>query len=149
MQQAEIARVIAILAHRGQVDKVGEDYFEHPQRVVSRLSRSFRDGDNENDLLAAVGWLHDVLEDSEFTAADLRRAGVRDDIIKSVETLTKVPNEPNEDYYRRVSNDYFARKVKIADMQDNLDPKRLAQLDDATIARLVKKYAKGLKALGA
>lgn len=149
MKQAEIARVVAVLAHRGQVDKVGEDYFEHPQRVVSRLSRGFREGDAENDLVTAVAWLHDVLEDTEFTSADLRRCGIRSDVIKSVETLTKVPNEPNEDYYRRVRNDYFARKVKIADMQDNLDPERLAQLDDATIARLVKKYAKGLEALGA
>lgn len=149
MQQSEIARVVATLAHRRQVDKIGEPYIEHPQRVVSRLSKAFREGDQENDIVAAVGWLHDVLEDSDLTNQDLLKCGIRSDVIKSVELLTKVPNEPNDEYYRRVSNDYFARKVKIADMQDNLDPKRLAQLDDGTIARLVKKYAKGLEALGA
>jgi (p)ppGpp synthase/HD superfamily hydrolase len=33
------AKAIATLAHRGQTDKIGVDYIEHPRRVAARLTK--------------------------------------------------------------------------------------------------------------
>lgn len=144
--QVEIAEAIARVAHYGQVDKTGADYIEHLQRVAGAV----RTGSQVWDApyYPAVGWLHDVLEDTFVTEEHLKAARINEIVVEAVVLLTKIPGEPNVDYYNRIKNNRFARAVKIADMKDNLDPKRLAKLDDETIARLVKKYAKGLEILG-
>lgn len=143
---ADIAEAIARVAHYGQVDKTGADYIDHPRRVALAV----RTDSNVWDApyYPAVGWLHDVLEDTFVTEEHLKAARVDEHVREAVVLLTKIPGEPNEDYYNRLRSNRFARAVKIADMKDNLDPKRLAKLDDSTIARLVKKYAKGLEILG-
>lgn len=56
-------RSIIAAAHRGQVDKAGQPYITHPARVAARVA-----GD-ENAVAAA--WLHDVVEDTGLTLADL------------------------------------------------------------------------------
>jgi hypothetical protein len=58
----QTAERFAVAAHEGQTDKAGRPYIEHPRRVARRL-------DTPEALAAA--FLHDVLEDTEHTAADL------------------------------------------------------------------------------
>jgi hypothetical protein len=148
MSQIEIAKAIATLAHRGQTDKAGEPYIEHPRRVAKSVADKFQSEESRfYEQYVAAAWLHDVLEDSEFTTSDLENAGIEQRIIKAVLRLTHEANESRDDYYERVKGDYISRGVKLADIHDNLDARRLAKLDDATIVRLVKKYAKGLEAL--
>lgn len=137
-EQLAIAKSIAVLAHRGQVDKAGDPYINHPERVAGRFTTPEYE---------ATAWLHDVLEDSDFTADDLRAAGVWPAIVTSVETLTRKKGVGAEAYYEAIAASYVARKVKLADIADNTDIRRLAKLDDATIVRLVRKYAKALEAL--
>jgi len=137
-EQVAIAKAIAALAHRGQVDKGGQPYIDHPARVASRMV------DNRSK---AVAWLHDVLEDSDFTADDLIAAGVDADIVNNVAKLTRVRGVSADDYYQEIAAGHYTRKVKLADIADNTDIRRLAALDDATIVRLVRKYAKALGAL--
>lgn len=134
------ARAIAWMAHAGQVDKAGNPYIEHPARVAARVE------DNIGD--AAVAWLHDVIEDTSVTAEALRDAGIPDDIVDDIELLTRKPGQQIEDYYDGIRQSFRARRVKLADIADNSDIDRLALLDDATIARLVKKYAKARRLLG-
>ena len=38
----DLCLAIATEAHRGQVDKAGADYIEHPKRVASRLAGACR-----------------------------------------------------------------------------------------------------------
>lgn len=142
MSQVEIAKAIAMLAHRGQVDKGGAPYIDHP----SRVAYSLRGGD---EMHIAAGWLHDVLEDSDITASDLTDCGVHPLVLGIVEALTRQPEVTASDYYKNIMQTWGARVVKLADVADNLDPKRLSLLDDATIARLTRKYAKARQLLGA
>lgn len=141
--QIAVARAIATIAHRGQVDKIGAPYIGHPARVVERLEHA-----GENPISIAAGWLHDVLEDTDLTRDDLLAAGVDLSVVETVEAVTRRTGETPEEYYRRIFRRQLARPVKAADISDNLDPRRLALLDDATIARLTRKYAKARVLLG-
>jgi len=129
---ATTAQRIATQAHAGQTDKAGRPYIGHPGRLAARLT-----GDEEAE---AAAWLHDVLEDAQTTASDLAAQGVPAAVVAAVETLTKRTGESRDDYYARVAANPLALKVKRADIADNTDPERLAQLDPAVRARLTAKY---------
>lgn len=138
LEQVELARRIATAAHAGRTDKAGRPYIAHPQRVAARL----------DDLQArAVAWLHDVIEDTEVTAEDLRTQGVDDEIVAAVLLLTRTGDD--DTYYARIAADPMAREVKLADIADNTDPVRTALLDPATRDRLAAKYTNARRALGA
>lgn len=111
-------------AHAGQFDKGGEEYWRHPVSVMKRL------GPNApvNYRLAAL--LHDVLEDTEYTAIDLLDLGYPPEVVNAVALLTKPKGIPYLDAIRRLidSGNNIAVAVKIADNQDNLDPARVAKL---------------------
>lgn len=67
-----------------------------------------------------VGLLHDVLEDTDLNADDLLASGVPSHVVEAVVVLTKEPDEPYDRYIERVRDDELARRVKLADLQDNL-----------------------------
>lgn len=137
LEQVELARQIATRAHAGQTDKAGRPYIDHPRRVAARLA----------DLQAqAAAWLHDVIEDTEVTAEDLRNEGVDDEVIAAVELLTRTGDDA---YYARIAEHPLAREVKLADIADNTDPARTALLDPETRQRLATKYEHARRALGA
>lgn len=139
----EIAETIARRAHTGQQDKVGVDYIEHPARVAERVRQY-----SEVAEAVAAAWLHDVLEDTPVTAEDLREAGVPDDVIIAVELLTKHQGQSLEDYCAGVRENPIALAVKQADVDDNTDPARTAQLPEETRERLAAKYARTRQLLG-
>jgi len=139
------AHEIAVRAHRDQTDKAGRPYITHPARIVAKLARQ---GLAEEYL--AVAWLHDVIEDSPFTVADLLAHGFPLSVIVAVEAITLLPDERPEPYYHRVARNSLALSVKYADIDDNSDPGRLALLartDPDTAERLAAKYAKARAAL--
>lgn len=159
----EIAEDIALRAHIGQVDKAGEPYITHPARVVHFVNKVIDDSrdvlvrlygedvlddDNFRAELYAIAWLHDVIEDSDWKADDLRIRTVPENVIDAVEKLSKVPNEPNIDYYERLKGNDQARIVKLADLSDNSDPNRIALIEDReTRERLQEKYKKAFDVL--
>lgn len=143
-QLVALALAIARGAHAGQVDKSGHAYIEHPVRVAKRVRR--RNPDSSAGVVAAA-LLHDVLEDTELTRADLIAQGIPADVVDDVEAVTKRSGEPAEEYFARVRARAGARAVKYADIEDNTDPERLAQLDEATRERLTAKYARSLQLL--
>ncbi|MDQ8181703.1 hypothetical protein [Pelagicoccus sp. SDUM812005] len=129
---AVAAQRIATQAHQGQFRRGGTvPYIEHPKAVVSRVGNGVEE--------QVVAWLHDVLEDCEVTAEQLREAGIPEHCIEAVELLSKPENCDYEDYLERVAQNPLATKVKIADMISNL-------ADNPTNKQL-KKYAKGLSRL--
>lgn len=139
----EVAKAIATIAHRGQVDKAGNPYIDHPRRVADLVSQQGAD-------VIAAAWLHDVIEDTDVTCKDLEAAGMGRKVIWFVELLTRTDDQKAEDYYEALRvGPQGAWHVKLADIADNTNPARLALLDDATIVRLTRKYAKARKLLGA
>jgi (p)ppGpp synthase/HD superfamily hydrolase len=129
MATLDDAILIAAQAHRGQKDKAGAPYILHPLRLMLRVQ-------SDDERMAAV--LHDVVEDSSYTLADLQQAGFPASVIKAVECLTRKHEESYEDFIERVRLNPLARRVKLADLQDNLDIRRLPDLQDKDIERLRK-----------
>jgi (p)ppGpp synthase/HD superfamily hydrolase len=130
---------LARRAHEGQLDKSGRPYIAHPLRVMGKVS-------GEHERMAAV--LHDVVEDTSVTLADLTAAGCPEEVLAAVAAISKQPGEDQAAYLARVSANPIARVVKRADIADNLSPDRLSRLDPATQARLRTKYESALQQLG-
>lgn len=93
-KMVKTAERIARRAHAGQVDKAGVPYAHHPAWVAARV---------EGDDAKAAAWLHDVLEDTNLTADDLRRAGIPEEVVHTVEVLTHAEGESYQDYLERVA----------------------------------------------
>ena len=141
------ARALATSAHAGQVDKAGAPYITHPERVAARVAGGTPTGTHDDAEAVAVAWLHDVVEDTAVTAADLAAAGFPGTVVAAVLALTRAPGEDPDGYYARVAADPLALRVKRADIADNTDPARVAALDPATRERLAAKYAHALAVL--
>ncbi len=110
---------IATEAHRGQADKAGQPYIGHVVRVMDRV-------DTDVEKMAAA--LHDVIEDTDATPESLLRQGVPEHVVDAVLALTKRDGETYDDFVLRVGAHPIARQVKIADLADNSDPRRIAAL---------------------
>ena len=115
MSTVQLAHNLAIVAHQGQTRTGnGEPYINHPARVVKILSSRNLD---KNYLMA--GWLHDVVEDSEYTFNDLVSHGFPYEVIRAVDSVTRRHGEIYLDMIRRASQDPIGRLVKLADNLDN------------------------------
>ncbi len=145
-EAVEIARI----AHKGQVDKAGQPYFQHVQAVSEIVSKMILSWAEESDdfLVNAkiVSYLHDVLEDTSLTIEDLWDYKVPTDCILAVEILTK---KSGQDYWNYVSGlklNKLAAIVKIADMTHNSDLSRLGEVSADDLARR-EKYLKAIEFL--
>ena len=141
--QVALARGIAFVAHRGQHDRSGLPYIDHPGRIAERFDPV------TEPVEAAAAWLHDVLEDSDLTAQELFEAGVVPAVIDVVQLLTRTRDVAADEYYARIRRNPVARRVKLADIDDNTARWRLRRLDYDTQLRLVEKYRNARLALGA
>ncbi len=127
-----IAQALQIMAevHAGQYDKGGEHYVLHPVAVMGLLDLH---GVNAcyHDQLRCIALMHDVLEDCE--PDDWRRIGNRiygefpSAVYTAVDALTHQRFEDYEDYIERISFNWMARRVKIADLRHNLDCTRMPE----------------------
>lgn len=131
------ARKIAEKAHARQTDKAGAPYIGHLKRV-----HGFLYDNNAKLSILTLAWLHDLLEDTEWTEQDLKNEGFPEKLIVAVLALTKVKGEAYEDYLERVAQNPDATLVKLADLEDNMDVTRLPnELTDKDLAR-IRKYHK-------
>ena len=134
----ERAIEIAVEAHKGQIDKGGSPYILHPLRVMGNV-------DGESEKIVAV--LHDVVEDSNWTFEALLAERFSIEVIEALKSVTK--NSDNEDYdsfIQRAMQNRIGRKVKIADIRDNLDVTRISDITDTDVKR-INKYKRALKFL--
>ncbi|MHB1132156.1 MAG: GTP pyrophosphokinase [Chloroflexota bacterium] len=99
----------------------------------------------ETETASIVAVLHDVVEDSaeevcQYSLDDLREMGDSAEIVDAVDALTrrgKDPNkEPYEDFAERAARNALARAVTIADLEDNMNVRRLAQVSEHEAERL-------------
>lgn len=123
---------IATEAHKNQVDKYNAPYIMHVMRVMMR-------GRNENEKICGI--LHDVVEDTDFTFEDLHKEGFSEEIIAALRCLTKGEQEPYDSYISRVKTNKLAIAVKLNDLEDNMDIRRLQQLEVKDVDRF-NKYLK-------
>lgn len=138
MSTLQRAIEIATEAHKGKFDKAGRDYIGHPLRVMEM-------GKTEEEKI--VGVLHDVIEDTDWTFEKLAEEGFSDKVITALKCVTKTSESENYDnFIDRVKKNPLAVAVKINDLTDNMDIRRLPYLSDKDVKRL-KKYLKAYKRL--
>lgn len=139
MATIERAVEIAAQAHQGQRDKSGAPYLLHPLRLMMRM-------ESEAAMMAAV--LHDVVEDSAWTIDGLRAEGFSDEVLDAVDCLTHREGESYESFVKRVKTSAIARRVKLADLEDNMNLKRLSEVTMKDLARLEKYHRAWLSLTG-
>ena len=126
----EKAILIAAQAHLDQKDKVGRPYILHPLRMMLRFK-------SEKEMIVAV--LHDVVEDSpDWDFERLRGEGFSEEIVEAVDHLTRREEETYDEFVERSSRHPLARRVKLADLEDNMDLTRLKKLSGQNQARLAR-----------
>jgi len=131
----EHAIQFAVAAHAGQVDKAGHPVILHPLRVMVGVAVH-----GDETMAAAV--LHDVIEDTPWTADELLREGFSAPVVEAVQLLSRpsqgAPDRPTyKQFIRRIkdSGNTMAFAIKVQDIFDNLG--RLHELppEEQTIAR--------------
>lgn len=135
-----IAYRIAVNAHRGVNRKNGEPYINHPLRVAQLVSQYPAE-------TIAVALIHDTVEDTELTVADLRLL-FPESLCRSITALTHADDEEYVDSIERVCRgSHMAMIVKLADTLDNSSYSQLECFDEAKRARKIAKYSKARKAI--
>jgi (p)ppGpp synthase/HD superfamily hydrolase len=132
MALIEKSLAIALRAHTGVTDKAGRAYILHPLRIMAKMT-------TDNEMSAAL--LHDVIEDSDITAADLLSEGIPSEVVDAVLCLSKREAESYQDFVVRAKQNPIARKVKIADIEDNINVLRITNLTEKDLARIAKYHA--------
>lgn len=114
MSAVDIALKIAVEAHKGQVDRDDEAYILHPLTVGLM---------GKTDEERCAGFLHDVLEDTDYTVEMLEEAGIPDGVINALKLLTHDKDTLYYDYIQHIidSHNPIALRVKYNDLQHNYE----------------------------
>ena len=132
------ATLFATQAHEGQLDKAGLPYIAHPLRVSQAMAP---------DLEAQiVGVLHDVMEDCGVRWETLYlRYGAT--VANAVRDLSRYKTESYRGFIGRVMLNPLARRVKIADIRDNLSRPVLPGDEEWKRSMASKRYLPALRVL--
>ena len=133
----ERALVLASIYHAGAIDKGGNHYILHPMAVALSL-------DTDEERITAI--LHDIVEDTVITFKNLAELGFSDKVVKAIESVTRRENESYMDFIRRCKCNEIGRKVKLKDIENNLDISRIPNPTEKDLDRL-NKYKKAKKIL--
>lgn len=133
-------------AHANQYDKLGVPYVEHPKAVADILKISpayFLLSDDDKKEAVIVALLHDVIEDTQYSAKDLLDKGFSSTVVDNVVLLSYDAKAGDRlSYYEKLKVSDIARAVKVADIIHNNLPNRVKHLDTDTRERLQIKYGK-------
>lgn len=112
MHTIDLALQIATKAHAGQLDRDGYPTILHPLTVGLM---------GHTDEERITGFLHDVVEDSDYSFADLLEAGIPQGIVNALQLLTHEHDTPYMDYVQNIirSGNPIALQVKYNDLQHN------------------------------
>ena len=136
----EDALALAAKAHKGQRDKAGEPYILHPIRLMLSVP---------DEPARIVALLHDVVEDTETSMEELRAAGYPEDLLAALDCVTRRDTETYEEFIDRIAPNELARRVKLADLADNMDPSRFPVITEKDRIRLERYKAAWAKLGGA
>lgn len=138
---SQLINAIQLMDHltKGVIDKGGQPFVGHPLRVMARCVR--HGWEEPSALIAAL--LHDEYEDGRILLRDVQyRFGSL--VSEAVDALARRKDEPYWDYLKRCAMNPIARRVKIADIEDNQDPRRAGFTPS-----LIKRYENALESLWA
>ena len=124
-------------AHKDQVDKSGLPYVFHPFHLAEQMT---------DELTTVTALLHDVVEDSDYTLADLGEMGFPATVLDALAMLTHDDGSAYLEYVARLKTNLIARAVKLADLRHNSDLTRLDHVDEKALVR-VEKYRKAIDLL--
>ena len=124
-------------AHKEQRDKSGMPYVFHPFHLAEQMP---------DEATTVTALLHDVMEDTPCTPADLREMGFSEEVIRALLLMTHDKAVPYLDYVAKLKENPIARTVKLADLRHNSDLTRLDRVDEKALAR-VEKYRKAIALL--
>lgn len=129
----------AYKAHEGQTDGSDIPYIFHPYHLAEQM---------DDEISCTVALLHDVVEDTDVTMDDLRTE-FPDVVIQAVELLTYDREGDYFDYIRKLRQNYYARRVKMADLIHNSDESRISGIDipEEKLEYWRKKYTKAKEIL--
>ena len=129
MATLERAIELAVTAHRGQKDRSGRPYILHPLWLMQQF-------EDTGAMIVAV--LHDTVEDSSLTLQDLESEGFSEEIVEAIDALTRRKEETYEQFILRLKPQPLALRIKLADIEHNLDVRRLSQLNKDDLKRVDK-----------
>lgn len=131
------AMEICYRAHAGQLDKGGMPYVFHPLHVAEQM---------EDEYSTCVALLHDTVEDGGIELSELYEADFPEEIVRTVDILTRREDEPYMEYIQRLKENNLAVKVKLADLNHNSDMSRLNIITKWDMERK-EKYEKAIAIL--
>ena len=128
------AMTIAYHAHHGQTDKAGLPYIHHPIHLAEQM---------DDEISCCVALLHDTVEDTEITFADLEKE-FPPEVLDALRLLTHSDDTDYFDYVRAIKQNSVAVKVKLADLAHNSDQTRCvgSDISPERLEKLREKYAK-------
>lgn len=116
-------------AHKEQVDQSGLPYVFHPFHLAEQMT-------DEDTTIVAL--LHDVVEDTDYTFADLEAMGFSEPVVNAIRAMTRLEGVPYMEYVAKIKDDPIARQVKLADLRHNSDLSRLDAVDQKALDRAEK-----------
>lgn len=131
---------LAYEAHQGQTDKSGQPYIFHPYHLAEQMT---------DEISACVALLHDVVEDTDVTFAELEQIFPKA-VTDALRLLTHEIGTDYFEYIRAIKKDPVAKKVKLADLAHNSDETRFAgcgSVTEAQLARWREKYSRAKEIL--
>lgn len=114
------AMILADEAHKYQKDKAGIPYIFHPIHLAEQM---------HDEISTCVALLHDVVEDTDMTIAQLEQMFPAE-VIEAVKLLTRSKEQTYMDYIKCVKQNSIATEVKLADLTHNMDETRIPQSED-------------------
>lgn len=122
----------AVECHDGQLDRAGAPFLGHPLRVAAYVT----DYTSDERVIAAAA-LHDSVEDCDDVELELITLKFGERVAQYVDVLTKREGEKYADYIERIATapeklyTYAPVYIKLADLRDNMDPRRITLGDAA------------------
>lgn len=141
-EQVDLALRLAEKLFSNRYDKGGMPYTGHLHRVANRVDEEMTrimieggSGTEPDPRYYIVGLLHDIMEDTNVKKSNLIEWGFDTDIVDAVDCITKRKGESYFDYIVRVKKNDLAHAVKIFDLEDNMDVRRLKKFGDEEMKR--------------
>ena len=125
-EQFQIALELAVEKHKNQTDKAGNPYILHPLHVMENVN-------SKEGKIVAI--LHDIIEDTDITEDYLFKIGLSKRIVDAVVALTRSEDMDYQEYIKNLGSNPLAKEVKLADLEHNMDLKRLPTLEEKDLER--------------
>jgi (p)ppGpp synthase/HD superfamily hydrolase len=135
--KTKMALKLCFEAHKEQRDKSGLPYVFHPFHLAEQMQ-------TEETVIVAL--LHDLVEDTDYTIADLTEMGFDKAVTDAIALMTHVKGVEYMAYVRAIKENPIAKTVKLADLKHNADLTRLDSIDEKALLRR-EKYLEAIRLL--